>query len=63
MGLVKSFKISDITLDDIDPSGEADTDSFIDNMMKEANVNIADGKVYTSEEAKKLVQKWLKQQP
>ncbi len=62
MGLVKSFKISDLTLEDINPEGETNTDSFVENMLRESNADIENGRVYTSEEAKELVQKWLKQQ-
>ena len=62
MGLVKSYKISDLTLDNIEPKGEPDTDSFVDNMLSEAKDDISNGRVYSSDEAKKLVEKWLKQQ-
>ena len=58
MGLVKSFKISELSFEEIEPKGEADTDSFVENMLSEANSDIAKGRVYSSEEAKKLVEKW-----
>lgn len=61
MVLIKSFKISDMPLDEIEVEGEPDTDSFVDDMLKKAEDDIANGRTYASDEAKKLVEKWLKQ--
>jgi hypothetical protein len=54
MGLVKSFKIA--------PSPEEPvTDVFIEEMLVEAEADFAAGRTYTSEEAKKELEKWLKE--
>ena len=57
MGLVQSFKISEMPLDDVEVIGEPDTDSFVEKMLENAERDIANGRTYSSEEAKKMVQK------
>ncbi len=54
MGLVKSFKIA--------PSPEEPvTDDFIEELLVEAEADFAAGRTYTSEEAKKELEKWLRE--
>jgi hypothetical protein len=55
MGLVKSFKVAP-------PSPEEPgTDDFIEEMLVEAEADFAAGRTYTTEEAKKELERWLKE--
>lgn len=54
-GLIKSFKIAPAAPD------EPDADTFVEEMLMDAEADIAAGRTYTSDEAKKELEKWLKE--
>lgn len=55
MGLIESFEI-------VPPAQkEPDTDVFVEEMLVEAEADFAAGRIYSSDEAKKELEKWLKE--
>ena len=55
MGMVKSFKIAPIAPE------EPDTDSFVEEMLMDAEADFVAGRTYSSSEAKQELEKWLKE--
>ena len=53
IGLIESFKIAPTTPE------EPDIDTFVDDMLMDSEADIAAGRTYTSDEAKKELEKWL----
>ena len=54
-GMVKSFKIAPPVPE------EPDIDAFVEEMLVEAEADFAAGRTYSSDEAKKELEKWLKE--
>ena len=55
MGMVKSFKIAPVAPE------EPDTDSFVEEMLMDAEADFVAGRTYSSSEAKQELEKWLKE--
>ena len=55
MGMVKSFKIAPVAPE------EPDTDSFVEEMLMDAEADFVAGRTYTSMEAKQELERWLKE--